>query len=313
MNRAPNFLIAGVAKAGTTSLFHYLRQHPDLYMSPIKEPGFFAAADLDSGQYHVRPRVLRDREAVHAYVRRSSSPGDDPLVLDWEAYQELFSIVDGQRAIGEASVGYYFHLPGVPRAIHTRLPDVRIIFVLRDIAERLHAAYIGDRWRWPGLSFRSWYELARKGGEDAREIRGAIRTGHYAEHIGRFLATFSRGQLRFYLYEDYRREPSAMVRDIFAFLDLDPSVPIDMSRRYNEAVVPRIPMLHAFGERLRGRGVTRWVPSPVRRLASRFSYTDVTRERMSPGDRGMVIEHYRDDIQRTSAFIDRDLSAWLRV
>ena len=64
IGQLPNFFLAGVSKGGTTSLYHYLRQHPQVYMCPIKEPMFFGAADLLSEPYrdHVVRQVQRDRD-----------------------------------------------------------------------------------------------------------------------------------------------------------------------------------------------------------------------------------------------------------
>src|SRR5262245_35088144 len=62
LNRAlPDFVIPGVPRAGTTFLYEYLDQHPQIYMSPIKEPNFFAT-DLDSGSYLDSVTFMRDRE-----------------------------------------------------------------------------------------------------------------------------------------------------------------------------------------------------------------------------------------------------------
>ncbi len=315
MTTLPNFFIAGVAKAGTTSLYHYLEQHPQIYMSPIKEPGFFAATDLASGQYHVRPRVVRDPAALEPYLHRPTPPGDEPLVLDWTAYLALFRGVRDEAAIGEASVGYYFHLPGVPRAIRDRVPDARLIFVLRDVAERLFAVYLGGRWLRPGLSFRAWFELAQRGGEEARDIRGSVVAGRYATHLRRFLTVFPAHQMRMFLYEDYRADARRVLRDIFSFLGVDPGVAVDLSRRYNEAVAPRLRVLHVLRQRLAARAprALGWIPERVRRALRTLYYVETPRVAMAPEDRQMVIDHYRDEILRTGDLLGRDLSDWLRI
>jgi hypothetical protein len=103
----PNFLIIGAAKAGTTSLYHYLRQHPDIYMPSVKEPGYFS--DPQS------PR---------------------------EAYESLFSAVTTEHAIGEASP-QYLNSPTAPDRIASELPGVRLIVSLRNPADRAYSSYLG--------------------------------------------------------------------------------------------------------------------------------------------------------------------------
>src|SRR4029079_10146943 len=98
-NGLPNFLVIGAAKSGTTSLYHYLRQHPQIFMSRIKEPRFFA---LEEDPLDWRgPGDERSR-------------GESITTLD--AYLDLFEAVDGELAVGEASVLYLDH-PKAPDRI----------------------------------------------------------------------------------------------------------------------------------------------------------------------------------------------------
>lgn len=106
----PNFIIVGVAKAGTTSFYHYLSQHPDVFMSTPKEPRFFA--------YLADPR-------------RFTGPGDERVwsraVTEHDAYRSLFSKAEGARAIGEASVIYLPHRDGGDdRSARARCEDHRV-------------------------------------------------------------------------------------------------------------------------------------------------------------------------------------------
>src|SRR5262249_4673959 len=104
----PNFFIVGTGKAGTTSLYHYLRQHPRIYMSPVKEPCYFAseicAENLtDTHLRHIRQMSQRNAD------RLPSADSVGPfrwLVKEWDDYLELFQDVRSQSAIGEASVAY---------------------------------------------------------------------------------------------------------------------------------------------------------------------------------------------------------------
>jgi hypothetical protein len=84
----PNFFIAGAPKAGTTSLYHYLGQHPEIYMSPIKEPNYFAS-EIRLGQFseHLRPRAEQDLAPLRAYLNgpmREKRFGS--LISEWPDY-----------------------------------------------------------------------------------------------------------------------------------------------------------------------------------------------------------------------------------
>jgi hypothetical protein len=103
--RLPNFFIIGAAKSGTTSLYHYLRQHPEIFMSPVKEPRYFALAG--------HPLDFR-------------GPGDERLrqltTTTLDAYLQLFAGVRNEPAVGEASV-LYLHHEDAAEAIAHHVPE----------------------------------------------------------------------------------------------------------------------------------------------------------------------------------------------
>ena len=302
--RTPTFFLAGVPKAGTTSLYFYLAQHPQVFMSPIKEPNFFAAADMLA-----RPGVLRslerDRSALRAYL---NGPRTRPAwhdVFEWDDYLTLFRNARGETAIGEASVNYFFQ-PSAAPAIRAKLPEARLLFMLRDPAERLFSWYLMNLRRYPGTTFRAWFRAARNPGD-------AVNSGRYATHLARFCAIFPRDQMRMYLYDAFRADARGVLRDMFEFIGVNPDSLIDMSRRHNEARVPRFPVLHRLRQRIFGyTPVARWLPAWMRGALTQLYTRRAGDLVMDPADRRMVIDYYRDEIERTAALIGRDLSAWLR-
>jgi hypothetical protein len=276
--RLPNFFLAGVPRAGTTSLYAYLGQHPQIYVSPVKEPGYFGAADL----------------------RRYGSEVLRNLVLEWESYLDLFRGVGDEPAVGEGTVGY-FALPGAPRAIHAAVPHARLIFILRDPAERLLSHHLAALWHDPGRTFRERFLAAPP---------LVVEEGRFATNLARFFDLFPRDHIRIHLYEDYEADPRTVLRDLFSFLGVDPDYPVDLARRHNETVTPRWPAIHRLRAALGWGGTPwrSWIPARVRRWYGRGS-RGVT---LDPADRRFVIDFYRDEIRRTAELIGRDLSPWLR-
>jgi hypothetical protein len=269
----PNFFIIGAPKCGTTSLARYLAQHPDVFMSPVKEPCFFAPEVLQFDP-------LRD-------------PRDTGVVVEWDAYLDLFAGAQHEKAIGEASVAYLAS-PVAARAIRERIPDARLIAMLRDPADRLFSHYTAALASGATRgNFASWlsHELDV---EATRQPRGGpVWAGRYAMHLKRYLEIFPREQIRMYLYEDYSRDASAVVADIFEFLGVDPSVRVDVSQRHNVTTVPRWPRLtRAVRPVMRAvRAVApgaagsarRWSRSPIRTVPT-------------PEERALAIAQYADDV-----------------
>jgi len=122
----PNFVIIGAGRSGTTSLYHYLAQHRDVFMSPVKETRFFAWQAEWAGKTDVDERVLRRRYPVRCL----------------ENYEALFTAAQGRRAIGEATPRYLF-APGVPEVMAAVVPDARLIAILRDPAVRAFSSWMG--------------------------------------------------------------------------------------------------------------------------------------------------------------------------
>jgi hypothetical protein len=180
----PNFLICGAPKAGTTALYEILKQHPDVYMSEVKETDFFQ----------------------HSYDKG----------MAW--YESLFLNYAGQKAIGEASPGNMIHPLAAERIAH-HIPDAKLIFMLRNPIERAYSQY----WYGIMLGIDSpqvsFSELIR----DKNDPWGqrVIELGMYAEQIKRYQQYFSADQLLILLYEDFRVDSQKALQKICAFLGIN--------------------------------------------------------------------------------------------
>ena len=298
----PNFLVIGAAKAGTTSLHHYLRQHPDIFMCPRKDTFFF---DFDG-----EPPDF-------------GGPGDnawyeDRAVIDCDEYRALFAGATTERAIGEACSGYLSD-PGAPARIRRRLLDVRLIAVLRDPAERAYSSFL-QQVR-DGLETTSDFAQAlalesERIDRNWRPLWHYRRRGLYFEELSRYLALFDRSQLGLYLYEDLQRDPVLLSQEIFAFLGVDPGFTPDVSIRHNRAGVPASRLLYRL---VMTPNTLKTVAKPLLpsrlRGAIRAAVTDspasLRRPPMPTDLRAELVAGYRDDILRLQDLVQRDLSSWL--
>jgi hypothetical protein len=284
----PNFIVVGANRAGTTAMYHFLSQHPDVYMSRLKEPSFFAL-----------------------YGRRSApGPWDDVMVESLEAYQALFAGAADHRAIGEVSTAYLQH-PAVPARIKSHLPGVRVLAILRNPVDRAFSNYV--QYRALNLERSRSFQGALGRPPEWRQEPGHfgrryIRLGYYARAVQRYYETFGRERVRIYLYEDWATRPREILRDIFRFLEVDDSFVPDVSRRHNESIVPRSRTLAARLDR-------RWPlegnlnpPAMARRLRA----WNRRPMRLEPADRRALVEVYREDVLELQHLLGRDLSAWLR-
>jgi Sulfotransferase family len=311
----PNFFIAGAPKAGTTSLYHHLSQHPDIFMSPVKEPSYFA---LEIRPENCAPD-LRDRMWARANLVQNHLAGGlrenfpQGIVSNWDDYRKLFTGVRDERAVGEASVAYLWSKTAA-REIAAVNPAAKILAILRHPAERAfshHLHYLSD-----GLvahSFSEHIAASLRGGQNLGPYHPFLDFGFYAEQIQRFLDRFPREQVRVWLYEDTLFNPGRFLREAYTFLDVDPNFKPETSQRHH---VMEIPRALGFSQRLRRNGVWRALrnctPTAARPFLKKLVYRPRGAMKMGPDDRRFLVQYYRDDVRRLEHLIERDLSAWLQ-
>ncbi len=290
----PNFLVIGAAKSGTTSLYHYLKQHPQVYMSPTKEPKFFA----------FEGRKLDFR-----------GPGYRTVVTDIEEYRALFAGVSGEKAIGEASA-MYLYVPEAADRIRRYVPEARLVAMLRNPVDRAYSAYLHRvREGRERLSFsEALKEEETRIRDNWRPLWHHKRMGFYHAQLTRYYELFSREQIRVYLYEDLNEDPVGMMQSIFRFLEVDDAFVPDTSLRHNVTRIPRSRALQTFIQKPNPLEplIKPFLPEGMRkRIRANLHNLNLTKPPMPEDIREELTEAYREDILKLQGLIRRDLSSWL--
>jgi hypothetical protein len=311
----PSFFIVGAPKSGTTSLYHYLDQHPEVFMSPIKEPNYFATEiRAENFADELREQVDKDLQELQGYLR---GPMHEKrfggLVSEWADYLKLFENAKTEKALGEASVCYLWSRNAAAK-IHSRIPDAKIIIVLRDPSEVAFSLYLQSVAE--GLirgSFRKTIEASLRGrSQKFSLLHPFLELGLYCNQVKRFLQRFPRQNVLILFYEEFRKQQAQAMAEIFRFLDVDAGFETNTSQRYLE---PRVPRFIATTCLLKKSGVwgraSRWTPKPLRPWLRRLSYRPRAAIAMDSNDREYLIEYYRNDVEELAILLDRDLSAWL--
>ena len=301
--RWPTFFIVGAPKTGTTSLYHYLDQHPGIYMSPVKEPSYFAS--------EVRAEHF-SREFTSA-AARSGIQIRDYLIADCEDYLRLFEKADGETALGEASVCYLWS-PTAAANIRSRIPEAKIMMILRHPAERAFSEYLqyaGNglvRWSFRGQIERSSRHTQR----EYNTLYPFLEYGLYYRQVKAYLDLFPRANVQISLYEEAWNDPPRFLKTIFEFLNVDAAFTADVSHRHIQAEAPRFLASYYWSRKselaLRLKAL---IPKTMRK-GVRTALFKSHGLRMDAPDRRYLCDYYRDDIGKLSSLLDRDLGAWLR-
>jgi hypothetical protein len=304
--RLPTFLIIGAGKAGTTACYHSLKAHPEIYMSPIKEPRFFA--------FDGRPPSYRGR-VNGAFPTRG--------IVDLESYQRLFDRATTERALGEASP-QYLSTPGTAERIRRHIPDVALIAILRDPAERAYSQFLhmvrdGHERE---LDFVAALDAESDRIRDGWAPAFLYTTRHfYYRNLVSYFAAFDRSQIRVYLYEDFRRDAASVLRDIHAFIGVTPDFVPDLHVRHNVSGIPKSRLLFKAYDGLaraaraaerrgfiRGRVLNQRIFTSA---STSFQRWILQRPPMPIEARTRLRALYREDTLALQRPIHRDLSHWL--
>jgi hypothetical protein len=299
----PNFLIISPGKSGTNALYHYLEQHPEIYMSPVKEPRFFSLEGKDPDSF----QGPGDREIISRTA-----------VTNLEDYRALFAGVSGEKAVGEISP-VYLYVPEAAGRIRHYVPEAKLVAVLRNPVERAYLAYLKlvREGREP-LGFAEALE------EEEERIQNNWHAmwhykgrGFYHEQLTRYYELFEPEQIRVYLYEDLKEDPLGTTQSIFGFLGVEDSFVPDTSTSYDDdlSVVPRSHALHTFVGKPNPlkAALKPFLPRGLRRRISTKLHESNLKGAppMPEGIREELTEAYREDILKLEGLIGRDLSGWL--
>jgi hypothetical protein len=301
----PNFFLVGAAKAGTTSLYHYLRSHPQIFLCPIKEPNYFAK-DIDTTAYlkERRQEPVDINQFLNCDTEMSAHSGH---LRRWDDYLALFAKRHSEVAVGECSVSYLVSKLAADK-IKTAIPDARIIIILRDPVERAYSHYIMDLIE--GAARGGFLQVLARQTKNPPRHWGIVDTSLYYHQVQRYYDAFGRSRVKVVLYEDLK-EPDTLMKEIFRYLKVDEKHRADTSQRFNAAKLPPSQMLHYLLNRARlQRLLSKYTPCRIKDFV-RSCYYQTAPPSVSPRERERLLEVFHSDTLQLAELIQRNLSAWL--
>lgn len=295
----PSFVLLGAPRAGTTALYAALRQHPQIQMSRVKEPNFFAYGEMANLSFQGPAAAMMAGRIVHTRT----------------AYEALFEVGPSTLAIGEASMTNF--MPRACDRMRRYIPEAKLIAVLRQPAERAYSQFINAR-------RMGWEPVANFGAalaaEPQRLAQGWIPylcytyRGYYGARLAPYLAAFPRDQIRIYRYEAWRTTPQAVLQDIFSFLGVDATFQPVNSPTLNAGQLPR-PWVQLLAHWLRqGKPwLARWLPPAWQRAVGQrlAQQSFAPPPPLATALHRQLMAGYRADIAQLQTMLAQDFSDWL--
>jgi hypothetical protein len=307
VTRIPDLFIVGAPKSGTTSVYEWLKGHPEVYMTPVKEPCYYSrdlAADK-TGNF-LRYDVDRDR------------------------YVALFEDAGDAKRIGEASTRYLFS-KDAPRLIADEQPRAHIVALLRnpvDMIASLHAHKLaGGTEDLPRLEDALAAEDDRRNGKqiprDSNPYLATYRDrARFGEQLARWFDVFGPDRVHVIVFEEMVGDPALHFRRLLEFLEVDPEYQPEAFSAHNPAHGARGGLVRAIGRSrpvqfLAWRALPRLIgDSRTRELSRRIGHSKLQRR---PAERAAVSRELRErleaelapDVARLSELLGRDMaSVW---
>ena len=297
-------MIIGAGKCGTSSLYEYINQHPDVYMSKPKEPCYFDTKDYEKG-----------------------------LEFYWKSYFKGWA---GQKAIGEATPNY-LPVPFVADRIKKSLPETKLITILRNPIDRAYSGWwmmfstgkeklsfedaisqnikrieVGNTFegqegknRW--YDFKSNINCYEKG---LSKYRTYLDHGYYSQQLIRYIGLFPKPQVKILLFEDLCHDPQTIVQDVWSFIEVNPKHTLKDKLAKNTAYSSRV--MRQLADKITSTNIHKLFPhkitKPVGKLLSGYG----TRPAMGKDIRNSLVDHYYRHNRELEKLIERDLHHWDR-
>lgn len=292
---SPQLFIVGAPRAGTTTLYDMLRRHPDVFMSPRKEPGFFH---------------------LHGQRARWRGPGDRRAVADLGTYARLFAGARPGQLVGEASTVYLYSEVAAER-IARCVPEARVIAILREPAERAHSNFM---------------QHVMQGRERLRDLRRAadlagtrlaagwspfwdyLGMGMYGRQLQRYYDALPREAILVLRFEDLTADLDGVMRRVCAFLGLRQLPLGQVPGGLNASGLPQHTGCNALLQQAR-RGVQflpRCLQTPAQTTLEGWIRRNLRRVPLDPSTRADLADLYHQDTQEASRLSGEDLLAWYR-
>lgn len=297
-----NLFIVGAAKSGTTSLYNYLAQHPDVFFPNVKEPNFYADAEAHNPSAYVKPKKGK---FYH-----------NKIIKDPAVYFSLFEEVKNQAVVADSSPSYLWDKKTAAR-IYKDFPEAKIVMLLRNPVQRAFSQFLMDLK--DGNQTEENFKQALLNDANTQPKTWGIahlytEIGLYHDQVKQYLDTFGNQQVKVVIYEDFIKDTAKHLKDICTFLNIDTSyiATIDYNKVYNPYVVPKGKLSKFILTYKNKFGLLKLlVPKFIKEyLNNEMLFKQEKKPKMQPSDKAYLNSVFAPDILKLEHLLQKDIKHW---
>ena len=290
-----DFIIGGAPKCGTTALWNFLDKHPDIYLSPNKEPKFFT---------RIEGTVKRNFLGNGPRLSGTYNNG-----FNW--YKELFKNANINQLKGEAST-LYFCNEDSPDLIYKSNPDTKIIFMLRDPVKRLYSHYWQEYKL--GYNFPSFEEMIKM---QHPRFLFYKNVSSYKKNLNRYVHKFKKDNILILIQEEFEEDTDKQFQKVLNFLNVKTEVDLDLNKRYNIQRTPKNRELAKLYSVMQNSSIKKVLPKKIVHLLGK-TYKKLAKGNSIPFNYPPLAEetyltlkkNFKDDEDYVKEYLKRDFQYW---
>jgi len=286
-----DFFIVGAPKAGTTSLYHYLNEHPKISMSSVKEPNYFSYEELETQKLYYKSNKINSLDSYH----------------------NLFPTRDANLIYGEASVSYLFY-KNVAEKIKTYNKNAKIIILLRNPIERAFSHYLMDvRLGLISESFESVVDGFETTSKNKLYYQQYIELGKYYNQISNYKRLFNDKNILIIDYEDFKNKTSLSVTTVFDFLQIDTSFMPNLDLNHNTFRKPKFTFIEKLYSNHSIRCIiNKLISSKFKNYINQIVFDKEDKPILSHDLRVRLKSIFKNDVNKLSDMLNKDFSKWIK-
>lgn len=285
-----DFFIAGAPKAGTTSLYHYLNEHPEVEMSNQKEPDYFSNdAIQENGMYYGKKPINTIKK-----------------------YEALFTQKEGV-IYGEGSVSYLFY-ENVAKDIKRYNPNAKIIIILRNPIERAFSHYLMDyRLGLVSDSFEEIINQESKQGNAHLFYQQYIKVGAYYQQLKRYFEVFEQEKIFLIDYEDFKNDSGKTVDLVCDFLEISTAFSANINEKHNAFSMPKNRLIRFVYSFIFLRNVLSVIfpKKLIKKIRSLF-FKNNKKPILASSTIDKLTKLFKSDIENLGLLVNKDYSKWIK-